>query len=184
MNTVGSLDDQEARAVIADLIEAGNAVGSGDAVLEAALTWLDEHRQPTPNQLRAVGHVLLYIWHDDLLGPYWMGQARWVKAFRAVGFVSDRDRSLPRRSLVVFRGANEAGRLGMAWSTSRSVALGHVQATSTSSSHPDSLVDSTRKLWRAVIPPIGVLARIEQRGEREVVVDPKYLRSVAEVGDG
>jgi hypothetical protein len=65
----------------------------------------------------------------------------------------------------------------MAWSTSRAVAEAHVKATIGTAKH-QRLKSGYRKLWRAVVPPSGVLGRVHQREEHEIIVDPSELRSV------
>jgi hypothetical protein len=66
----------------------------------------------------------------------------------------------------------------MCWSTRRAVAEGHVRATEKFGNGPERRVSRLRRLWRSVVPPDAVLARIGTRGESEIVVDPSFLRDV------
>ncbi len=166
-----------ADAVLALAMESG---GSSDHLVEAIATWMHDHPDATPVVVDGLASMLLYTWHSDF-GPSWMGTDLWVRAFRSVGFASDTGRSAPTRSLVVFRGATSRDHLGMAWSTSRVVAQGHAEAMQRVGDGRWRRVSRARRVWRAVIPPDGVLARVDQRTEREVVVDPACLRTVTQL---
>jgi hypothetical protein len=157
--------------VYAAAMEAG---GASDHFLAAIADWLDAHDLDAvhPGVVAYLRGFLFDLWHDDFW-PEWMGTETWLRTFRHVGFASLSGRPLPARSLVVYRGATEPDRLGMAWTTDRAIAVGHVRR--------DTGTDNVKRLWRAIVPPEGVLARLDLWPEREVIVDPSYLRDVREV---
>jgi hypothetical protein len=155
--------------------------GATDDLVEAIADWLTAHPDAPPGVKRSFGLALTDTWHRDFNPELWMGRDLWVRAFRAVGFVSERGLDLPRRALVVYRGATPSRRLGMAWTTNRMVAVGHVEAMRNRRDGGWRRVSRTRRLWRAVVPPAGILARLDLHPEAEALVDPGCLSKVTEV---
>ena len=97
-----------------------------------------------------------------------------IELWREIGFYADREGVRPpRRSLRVWRGGSEP--MGLAWSTSRDIALWFA-SRGVRLGH-----DQEEILWVASAPPEAVLARIFQRNEQEVVVDPRLLTRVRRV---
>ena len=97
-----------------------------------------------------------------------------IELWREIGFFSDRERiGPPRRNLRVWRGGSDP--MGLAWSTSRDMALWFANRGVRMGFDPEEI------LWMAYAPPEAVLARIFQRNEQEVVVDPRLLTRVRRV---
>jgi hypothetical protein len=114
----------------------------------------------------------LYVdWPECIIGA-----GKWVQLFRAAGFLTiSHGLARPDSSLTVFRGATAERRIGMSWTRDIDRAD---QFRQRHSWHAPSAV------YRAVVTPHAVLALLERRGEGppEVVVDPRMLGSVEQVG--
>ena len=114
----------------------------------------------------------LYVdWPERIIGA-----DKWVRLFRAAGFLSIAY-GLPRpdRALTVFRGATAERRSGMSWTTD----IGRAdQFRQRHSWHAPTAI------YQTVAAPDAVLALLERRGEGppEVVVDPRMLAAVEQVG--
>ena len=92
-----------------------------------------------------------------------------VRAFRAVGFFSDREGvSAPTEDTVVYRGGSPSG---IAWSTS--IGIAEWFARRWNYHDGKNLV-----VYRATAKPSSVLAMLFGRNEEEVVVRPRMLRDV------
>jgi hypothetical protein len=114
----------------------------------------------------------LYVdWPERIIGA-----GNWVRLFRVAGFLSI-PYGLPRpdSAITVFRGATAERRAGMSWTTDIDRAD---QFRQRHSWHAPTAV------YRAVVTPDAVLALLERRGEGppEVVVDPRMLTAVEQVG--
>lgn len=91
--------------------------------------------------------------------------------FYDLGFVSDQpDLLLPEEPLVVYRGG-EAN--GIAWTESLETARWFARR-----------FQENGPVYRAVVSPESILARFWERGEKEVVVDPRDLDDVVLVEPG
>lgn len=110
----------------------------------------------------AVREWILPVWSWSEY-PGDLGTQRWVKLFRATGYVSD-GQLAPLGPITLYRGAVESGKRGMSWTTNRTVAKGFTV--------PPRLPG---QVWKVTVPPEAVLARIEGRQESEVIVNPRML---------
>jgi hypothetical protein len=114
----------------------------------------------------------LYVdWPERVIGA-----DKWVQLFRAAGFLTiPYGLSRPDSAMTVFRGATADRRSGMSWTTD--VRRAH-QFRQRHSWHTPTAI------YRTVAPPDAVLALLERRGEGppEVVVDPRMLAAVEQVG--
>jgi hypothetical protein len=114
----------------------------------------------------------LYVdWPEHVIGP-----DKWIQLFRAAGFLSiPYGLSRPDSTMTVFRGATEERRSGMSWTTDIRRAD---QFRQRHSWHAPTAI------YRTVAAPSAVLALLERRGEGppEVVVDPRMLTAVEQVG--
>ena len=178
--SMDEVDHGDLEVVLDEVLSLGMELGgASDHNVEAVIRWMETHPDSSPAVLALLGRFLLHFWGSDFT-PEWMGRDLWLRAFRAVGFASDSGRSPPTRSLVVYRGATERSLLGMSRTTSSGWAKAHADKE-----WNDELfgpAPGPRLVWRAVIPPAGVLARIDNRPEHEVVVDPDFLRSIRRFG--
>jgi hypothetical protein len=131
----------------------------------------------------AAGHVS-DVDLRDLIPDTWLyvdwpertiGAVKWVRLFRAAGFLSVPYGLLrPGKAITAFRGATAERRTGMSWTTDISRAD---QFRQRHSWHTPTAI------YEAVITPDAVLALLERRGEgREIVVDPELLTVVKQVG--
>ena len=114
----------------------------------------------------------LYVdWPERVIGA-----GRWVRLFRTAGFLSiPYGLSRPDSAMTVFRGATAERRSGMSWTTD----VGRAdQFRQRHSWHAPTAI------YRTVAAPDAVLALLERRGEGppEVVVDPRMLAAVEQVG--
>ena len=129
--------------------------------------------QISDGDLRAlIPDTWLYVdWPERIIGA-----GNWVRLFRAAGFLSI-PYGLPRPdgAITVFRGAAAERRAGMSWTTDIDRAD---QFRQRHSWHAPTAV------YRAVVTPDSVLALLERRGEGppEVVIDPRMLTAVEQVG--
>jgi hypothetical protein len=129
--------------------------------------------QITDSDLHAlIPDTWLYVdWPERIIGA-----GNWVRLFRVAGFLSI-PYGLPRpdSAITVFRGATAERRAGMSWTTDIDRAD---QFRQRHSWHAPTAV------YRAVAMPDVVLALLERRGEGppEVVVDPRMLTAVEQVG--
>jgi hypothetical protein len=129
--------------------------------------------QISDRDLRAlIPDTWLYVdWPERIVGV-----GKWVRLFRAAGFLSIRyGLSRPDSAITVFRGATAERRTGMSWTTDVDRAD---QFRQRHSWHAPTAI------YRAVVMPDAVLALLERRGEGppEVVVDPQMLPAVEQVG--
>jgi hypothetical protein len=105
-----------------------------------------------------------------------IGAGKWVQMFRAAGFLSI-PYGLPRpeNAITAFRGATEERRAGMSWTTDINRASQFRQRQSW---------HGLTAIYRTVVTPDAVLGLLERKGEGppEVVVDPRMLIAVEQVG--
>lgn len=97
---------------------------------------------------------------DSIEEPLIESVVRW---WRKLGYYSDR--CLPRERLEVYRGG--ADPMGIAWTTD--IGIAQWFAGRFGASDP---------IWRSEAPEDAVLARLNQRNESEVTVDPRLLENV------
>jgi hypothetical protein len=135
--------------------------------------------------------VLLYYWHfcnvirpDELaaviLHAWSHGQAAqacltglpivragaWVEMFTATGFVSDTGRPAPTETQTLYRGAPASSNgWGMSWTTDRDRARWFA----------DRFNRDGYAVFRADVKPAAVLAYADDRGEAEMIVNPRRL---------
>jgi hypothetical protein len=114
----------------------------------------------------------LYVdWPERVIGA-----DKWVRLFRAAGFLSI-PYGLPRPDSVMtlFRDATAERQVGMSWTTDIARADQFRQRQSWY---------APTAIYRTVAAPGAVLALLERRGEGppEVVVDPRLLAAVEQVG--
>lgn len=105
-----------------------------------------------------------------------IGAAKWVPMFRAAGFLTiPYGLPSPAGPLTVYRGASAERSAGMSWSedVNRADQFRQRQAWY-----------APTGIYRTVVGPGAVLALLERRGEGppEVVVDPKMLTSIEQIG--
>ena len=114
----------------------------------------------------------LYVdWPERVIGA-----GKWVRLFRAAGFLSiPYGLSRPDSAMTVFRGATAERRVGMSWTTDIRRAD---QFRQRHSWHAPTTI------YRTVAAPDAVLALLERRGEGppEVIVDPRVLTAVEQAG--
>jgi hypothetical protein len=114
----------------------------------------------------------LYVdWPERVIGA-----AKWVRMFRAAGFLSI-PYGLPQleSATFVFRGATPERRSGMSWTTDIARADQFRQRQSWY---------GPTAIYQTVVAPEAVLALLERKGEGppEVVVAPQMLAPVEQVG--
>lgn len=105
-----------------------------------------------------------------------IGAGKWVRLFRAAGFLSiPYGLSRPDSAMTVFRGATAERRSGMSWTTDPGRADQFRQRHSW---------HAATAIYRTMAAPDAVLALLERRGEGppEVVVDSRMLTAVEQVG--
>jgi hypothetical protein len=102
-----------------------------------------------------------------------VGAGKWVRLFRAAGFLSiPYGLSRPDSAMTVFRGATAERRAGMSWTTDPGRAD---QFRQRHAWHAPTAI------YRTVAAPDAVLER-KGEGPPEVVVDPRMLTAVEQVG--
>lgn len=102
----------------------------------------------------------------------------WQEAWTAHGecTIYDTEQRLPDSPyVVVYRGQPEGAEFGIAWSTSREIADKFAGGAGLR-------VRTQGVTWRALVPRDKVLAYITERGEFEVIVDPKWATGVTRLG--
>lgn len=114
----------------------------------------------------------LYVdWPERVIGA-----GKWVRLFRAAGFLSiPYGLSRPDSAMTMFRGATAERRVGMSWTTD----IGRAdQFRQRHSWHAPTAI------YRTVAAPDAVLALLERRGEGppEIIVDPRMLTAVEQAG--
>lgn len=114
--------------------------------------------------------LLRMVWCDLEL-PRQFGYRRIVRAFRAAGFVGE---GRPERGITVYRGCTSAGKRGVSWTLDSERAAWFARRFKLAGEH----------VYAAEVPPSGVLAVLDDRGEGEVVVDPRGLRNLRQLPDG
>jgi hypothetical protein len=114
----------------------------------------------------------LYVdWPERVIGA-----AKWVPMFRAAGFLTiPYGLPPPAGPLSVYRGASAERMAGMSWSEDINRADQFRQGQAWY---------APTGIYRTVVAPSAVLALLERKGESppEVVVDPKLLSSIEQVG--
>lgn len=86
-----------------------------------------------------------------------------------------RERLTEAPMLVVYRGQPEGAEFGIAWTTSREIAEKFAGGAGLR-------VPTQGVTWRALVPREKVLAYITERGEYEVIVDPKWTTGRTRLG--
>ena len=111
----------------------------------------------------------------------------WVKAFKAAGFVSDREGMRPPNAvLTVYRGCFPMFRFGLAWTTNKQRAdwFAHEYSAKRYVYPPD--IDprwtAPPAVYRAKVAPRHILAMFYEREEEEVVVNPWGLARIERIG--
>ena len=102
----------------------------------------------------------------------------WQEAWTRNGerTIYDGDIRLPSSPYItVYRGQPKGAELGIAWSTSREIAEKFAGGAGLR-------VPAQGVTWRALVPPGNVLAYITERGEYEVIVDPKWASGLTRLG--
>ncbi len=122
---------------------------------ETNTTSLGEHRE-----------LLQDAWIDCEF-PYHTSKTRLVRAFKSAGYLSDNLHDPPTQSFVVYRGTTVKGRTGLSWTRDPAVAAWFADRY-----HDGGVV------YRAIILPRGILATFLDRGEAEVVVNYRVLKSI------
>ena len=112
---------------------------------------------------------LLEIWSDAEPPDGWRNPVvqEFIGLLKPHGFVSDDHDypDAPTGPLVVYRGGT---RYGVAWSTSLKTAEFFAKRF-----HPDN----PKPIWKGTVPPDAVIARIYERDENEVILNPYRLRN-------
>jgi len=138
------------------------------------LVWWDQRSLLDTNLL---SKLLCGVWSLAEL-PEKIGRPRWIRWFRKTGFLSNCGASQPTKPLRVYRGCTHRQVRHMAWSDDLRIAqfFANYRFERYGRSGPKSFV------YTALIEPRGVLAIIEERkGEREVIVDPRFLRDIKRI---
>lgn len=111
--------------------------------------------------------TLAYVWGIARQPAWALGADLWVAMFRSVGFVSLTGQPAPVEPLQLYRGTTWGRRRGMSWTTDLDLARWFADRT--------ALYGFDGHVFGAVVEPAGMLASIDSRGEREIVIDPAYL---------
>jgi len=131
---------------------------------EPFLTWWEQDLLPTP----LLREVLMGVWTMVPTGQ--IDTRTWVAMFRMIGFVTEPpglDR--PNRPLTLWRGSTRNGWNRLAWTSDRAMAAWFAWRV------PRTTSARYGCLFEATVEPSQVLARAEERGESEVIVDPAGL---------
>lgn len=115
----------------------------------------------TPDLLR---QGLCHAWTMVELPLAHIPRETWISWFRSAGFVSDSDRPRPVAPVEVWRAQRPGVATGMAWTSSRDVAVWFADRYRGAS--------KGCRVLHGHVPPSQVLAFVDGRDEREVVVDP------------
>ncbi len=139
----------------------------------------------TPAELR---EVLPMAW-IQLHAPRQFPERALVALFRAAGYIGEEP--APAVPMVVFRGATSARKRAMSWTRSQERAtwfarrlnnkMGRVYGAildAQSGISPSTGVQQRGRVYRATVSSEGVLMVTNERGEDEVVVDPRSLRGL------
>jgi hypothetical protein len=109
-------------------------------------------------------HVIAEIWRHAACPEAAIGTDNWVRLFRSAGYVTDSGIPAPTASLPIYRCAMPGYERGMAWTSEIAVAR-----------HMLNHQFGPTLLLTTIIPPEGVLARLSEETEKEIIVDPAWL---------
>lgn len=113
-----------------------------------------------------LGSFLEEVWIDSE-NIFQFPQKMILSMFEASGFIGD---DMPDKEMVVYRGvASKASVKSFSWTDDIERAEWFARRF------------GSGKVFKALIPPSWVLARISSRGENEIVVNPSMLRHVVEL---
>ena len=159
-------DQQTAEEELDDLLMTTNRGDRMSKILE----WY------SPGQLsRDELRNLLVDWWSDVQEPSAYEAGELLELFWEAGFVTDTEGvTRPTTALTVYRGATPDGVQGMAWTLDREKAAWFAR-------RGRLIGEAESRVYAAEIPPQGVLGIFNERGEREVVVDPFSLQDIREV---
>lgn len=123
--------------------------------------------------------VLLGVWVGAELPEEAVPQKRWIGWFRQAGFLTDCRDVRPTKPLRIYRGCTSDRIRRMAWTSSKKLARWFVNYRY----ERYGKSGSKGAVFAATVAADGVLAiiRNERPGEREVVVDPTYLKAIKKI---
>lgn len=102
---------------------------------------------------------------ERILAPY-----EWIGMFERAEFSIDgKPTSAPTEPLTLFRGATEAGREGMSWTSDRAVAERFATGVP---------MRALGQVLAATVPPHALLVNLNSREEAEWVAHPDYLGEI------
>lgn len=121
-----------------------------------------------PSEVRTT--ILANAWSRPHFPENILASYEWIQLFDEVGFAVDgKPAPAPTEPLTLFRGATEAGKEGMSWTTDRAVAERFASGM---------VMREPGQVWTATVPPHALLANINGREEAEWVVQPDNLGDV------
>lgn len=133
------------------------------------------------------GDELAQFWTGEDHPEWRFGADFWVWKFRNVGYTFDAPdvTERPTEPLTIYRGSTWGRRRGMSWTTDLELAFWYAGRFDPRRGGPTlrdvfkgTRIPADRRpghVFAATIEPQGILARIEDGLEAEVVVDPAYL---------
>jgi hypothetical protein len=113
------------------------------------------------------GKLLCDIWKMAEWPERCLGQREWIRIFWRVGFATDYGATRPTESVQIYRGCAPRFVRRMAWTSD----IQKARWFATRLWRTDAFV------YTAMIAPEGVLAMIDGKGEREIVVNPRCLKN-------
>lgn len=113
-----------------------------------------------------VRNILADIW-TDAEAPHQFGYGRLVRLFKKAGFLTDIPGLKEPVQCEIFRGCWPRHKNGISWT------LDEAKAKWFAGRHNEN---GDSRVYCGEVPPEGILAIFNDRGEQEVVVDPKFVR--------
>jgi len=151
-----------------DWLQALMVVDKGSQLTMIEAWWLEGALTPVD-----LGACLAAVW-SRIEFPHRFGQRRWLRLFKAAGFVTDTPGTEPgTEPLTVYRGAIPTRRRGMSWTLDPVRAAWFARRW--------DVLSRTGLVYAADVPPRHVLAIFHGREELEVIVNPPGLRNLREM---
>lgn len=128
-----------------------------------------QQRSISIEQLR---ELLPEVWIDTEM-PVQYGYRELIRFFRRAGFMTDIPGLQGPIECEVYRGCTAKHKKGISWTLDRKRAVRFAKRFASKERIP--------RLYRAIAPPEAILGIFNERGEQEVVVDPKLLKGFIEL---